>query len=56
MMLRLPSFLQLEAEHPEFDSPNSPTKRVGGKPSERFEKVTHVYPLGSLEDVFLLPR
>ena len=44
--------LQLEAEHPEFDSPNSPTKRVGGKPSERFEKVTHVYPLGSLEDVF----
>lgn len=44
--------LQLEAEHPEFDSPDSPTKRVGGKPSERFEKVNHVYPLGSLEDVF----
>ena len=42
----------LEAAYPELDSPTSPTKRVGGKPLEAFEKVTHTVPMGSLTDVF----
>ncbi len=43
---------RLEEAHPEFDDPHSPTKRVGGKPLEKFEKVSHTVPLGSLTDVF----
>ncbi|MBQ1281446.1 MAG: NAD-dependent DNA ligase LigA, partial [Oscillospiraceae bacterium] len=42
----------LEAEFPEFDDPNSPTKRVGGTASAKFSKVPHAYPLESLQDVF----
>lgn len=42
----------LEAEHPEFVDANSPTQRVGGAASEKFSKVTHAYPLESLQDVF----
>lgn len=42
----------LESEYPEFDSPSSPTKRVGGKVLDRFDKVGHTVPLGSLTDVF----
>ncbi len=42
----------LENAHPEFDDPNSPTKRVGGVALDKFEKVTHTVPLGSLSDVF----
>ena len=43
---------ELEAAHPEFFDPSSPTQRVGGTPLERFEKVTHRVPLNSLADVF----
>ncbi|MBO5111158.1 MAG: NAD-dependent DNA ligase LigA [Clostridia bacterium] len=43
---------QLEAAHPEYDSPSSPTKRVGGAPQSKFEKVTHAVKMGSLTDVF----
>ncbi len=42
----------LEAAHPEFADANSPTQRVGGVASEKFSKVTHAYPLESLQDVF----
>ena len=42
----------LEAEHPEMADANSPTQRVGGTASSRFAKVTHAYPLESLQDVF----
>lgn len=44
----------LEAEYPEFADANSPTQRVGGTASGRFSKVTHAYPLESLQDVFSL--
>ena len=44
--------LSLEEAHPEWDSPDSPTKRVGGKPLDRFESVTHSVPMNSLADVF----
>lgn len=43
---------ELEAAHPEFDDPNSPTHRVGGTPLDGFVKVTHDVPMGSLTDVF----
>jgi len=43
---------ELEAVHPEFAKPDSPTKRVGGEALSQFEKVTHPVPLMSLQDVF----
>lgn len=44
---------QLEQEHPEFITPDSPTQRVGGEPLKEFEKVKHNKRMLSLEDVFL---
>ncbi|MBQ7700444.1 MAG: NAD-dependent DNA ligase LigA [Clostridia bacterium] len=43
---------KLEEAHPEYDSPTSPTKRVGGAVLDKFEKVTHRNRMGSLDDVF----
>ncbi|HSX48234.1 MAG TPA: NAD-dependent DNA ligase LigA, partial [Candidatus Nanoarchaeia archaeon] len=43
---------QLEAEHPELVTPDSPTQRVAGKPLEKFQSVPHVVPMLSLNDVF----
>src|SRR5215475_9928322 len=40
----------LEQAHPELVTPDSPTHRVGGL-SDRFEKVRHLEPMGSLEKV-----
>ena len=42
---------ELEREHPELVTPDSPTQRVGSAPSERFQKVQHLTPMGSLEKV-----
>ena len=39
----------LEAEHPEFKTSDSPTQRVGAPPLEHFRKVTHEYPMLSLD-------
>ncbi len=44
--------LELEAAHPELDDPASPTKRVGGRPLDHFEKVRHTSVMNSLTDVF----
>ncbi|MBQ7172658.1 MAG: NAD-dependent DNA ligase LigA [Clostridia bacterium] len=44
--------LALEAEHPEYDDPASPTHRVGGAALDKFEKVTHKVQMNSLSDVF----
>ncbi len=44
--------LSLEAEFPEFDSPLSPTKRVGGEVLSGFTKITHETPLLSLDNAF----
>ena len=43
---------ELEEQFPELDSPTSPTKRVGGKALDKFEKYTHTVQMGSLTDVF----
>ena len=42
---------ELEQEHPDLITPDSPTQRVGAPPSERFQKVRHLTPMGSLEKV-----
>src|SRR4051812_36645338 len=41
----------LEDEHPDLITPDSPTQRVGAPPSDRFQKVQHLTPMGSLEKV-----
>jgi DNA ligase (NAD+) len=41
----------LEQEHPDLVTSDSPTRRVGAPPSEKFEKVRHLSPMGSLEKV-----
>lgn len=43
---------QLEAEHPELITPDSPTQRVAGKPLDKFTKVAHAERMISLADVF----
>ena len=43
---------QLEKEHPEISSTDSPTQRVGGNAQSSFGKVQHLAPLLSLRDVF----
>ncbi len=40
----------LEAEHPDLITPDSPTQRVGGKPREGFVKVAHSAPMLSLDN------
>ncbi|MCQ2385538.1 MAG: NAD-dependent DNA ligase LigA [Clostridia bacterium] len=44
--------LDLEKEFPDLQAPDSPTQRVGGAASSKFDKFTHKVPLGSLSDVF----
>ena len=44
--------LALEEAHPEYFDPASPTQRVGGKPLDKFAKVTHRVRMDSLSDVF----
>lgn len=44
--------VDLEKEFPEFVMPDSPTQRVGGKASDKFEKVTHSVSMLSLGNAF----
>ncbi|NJM38888.1 MAG: hypothetical protein HC845_14055 [Akkermansiaceae bacterium] len=44
----------LEAKHPEFHDPNSPTLRVGGAPIDGFQQIQHAVPMLSIDDVFEL--
>lgn len=43
---------KIENEHPDLVTPDSPTQRVAGKPSEKFEKITHTVPQWSFNDAF----
>jgi DNA ligase (NAD+) len=47
---------QLEVDHPEYASPDSPTQRTGGAPSEKFTKVQHPSPILSLGNAMTLPE
>jgi DNA ligase (NAD+) len=42
---------RLEEENPDLATPDSPTQRVGAPPSDKFRKVEHITPMGSLEKV-----
>jgi DNA ligase (NAD+) len=44
--------VDLEAAHPELQSPDSPTQRIGGAPVDAFTKVRHRIPMLSLGNVF----
>ncbi|MGZ8739033.1 MAG: NAD-dependent DNA ligase LigA [Gaiellaceae bacterium] len=43
--------VRLEEADPKLVTPDSPTQRVGAPPSEKFQKVEHPSPMGSLEKV-----
>lgn len=43
---------KLEEQFPELVTPDSPTQRVAGRPSERFESIKHTQRMLSLNDVF----
>jgi len=51
MMARL---REIEAAHPEWVTPDSPSQRSGGPPLERFNKVRHPRPILSLANAFTL--
>jgi DNA ligase (NAD+) len=42
----------LESDHPELITPDSPTRRVGGQPREGFVKVQHSSPMLSLDNTY----
>ncbi len=48
----LRELLDLEQAHPELDSPDSPTHRVGGAPASGFPSYVHARPMLSLANAF----
>ncbi len=50
MMMR--ELKALEEKYPEYDTPDSPTKKVGGKADNSFESVEHTVRMESLQDAF----
>lgn len=49
---RLEQLAALEAEHPELDDPNSPTKRVGGEPISGFKTIKHAVAMLSIDNSY----
>jgi DNA ligase (NAD+) len=43
---------ELELQHPDLVTPDSPTQRVGGAPAEEFPKVRHRAPMMSLDNTY----
>src|SRR3954467_15532427 len=43
---------RLEADHPDLVTPDSPTQRVAGRPTEGFETVEHMAPMLSLDNCY----
>ena len=43
---------ELETEHPDLITPDSPSQRVGGAPREGFQQVRHKTPMVSLDNAF----
>ncbi|MBO5235336.1 MAG: NAD-dependent DNA ligase LigA, partial [Alistipes sp.] len=52
MMLR--ELQDLERQYPEYDDPNSPTKRVGSDLTTEFKSVEHRFPMLSLGNTYSL--
>jgi DNA ligase (NAD+) len=49
---RMRELIELEEKYPELKSPDSPTQRVGGMVSEKFNRVAHPQPVLSLGNAF----
>ncbi len=49
---RLKRLKAIEAAHPEWITPDSPTQRAGAEPLDAFDKVTHPAPILSLANAF----
>src|SRR5271166_1615632 len=49
LMTRL---MELETEHPELISPDSPSQRVGGAPLAEFASVSHAVPMLSIDNTY----
>ena len=49
---RMNELKKLEAAHPELQSADSPSQRVGGKPAEGFKKALHSRPMLSLDNAY----
>lgn len=43
---------EIEDQHPDLVTPDSPTRRVGGQPIDGFEKVAHSEPMLSVENTY----
>jgi DNA ligase (NAD+) len=43
---------QIETDHPEWITSDSPTQRAGARPADRFEKIRHPAPILSLANAF----
>src|SRR5258706_4743947 len=43
---------QIEADHPQWITSDSPTQRAGARPADRFEKIRHPAPILSLANAF----
>ena len=52
--LLLKELQELEQAHPEFDDPNSPTRRVGSDATTEFHQARHRYPMLSLSNTYSL--
>ena len=49
---KLKQLQELEAAHPQYYDPNSPTIRVGGQVTKNFETVPHTYRMYSLDNSY----
>ncbi|TXD85169.1 NAD-dependent DNA ligase LigA [Subsaximicrobium wynnwilliamsii] len=50
--MKLKQLQDLEAKHPEYDDPNSPSLRVGGEVTKNFETVVHEHRMYSLDNSY----
>nr|WP_092982151.1 NAD-dependent DNA ligase LigA [Robiginitalea myxolifaciens] len=50
--MKLKELQQLEAQHPDYFDPASPTQRVGGEVTKNFNTITHDYPMYSLDNSY----
>lgn len=50
--MKLNELQELEKEYPQFDDPNSPTRKVGGDITNKFQKAKHRYPMLSLSNTY----
>ena len=48
----LHELLQLETEHPELATPDSPTRKVGGEPLDQFAAAPHLSPMLSIDNTY----